>query len=113
MAKKARHFSHKGRNKALRENLAASLFLEERIKTTLARAKEIAPLAERLITKAKKDNLASLRFLQGVLPEAARKKLQQELRPRYEKRAGGCTRIIKLGPRSSDGAEMAFIELVK
>jgi len=79
----------------------------------LARAKDIAPLTERLITKAKKDNLASVRFLQGVISESAREKLRKELRPRYEKRTGGYTRIIKLGPRSSDGAKMAFIELVK
>jgi large subunit ribosomal protein L17 len=113
MAVKKRHFSHKGTDKALRRNLLVSLFMEERIKTTLARAKEIAPLAEKLITKGKKDSLANLRSLEGTLTKEAREKIQKELSSRYEKRNGGYTRIIKLGPRLSDGAKMAFIELVK
>jgi len=110
--RKNRHFSHKGPEKALLTNLAASLFLKERIKTTSARAKEVAPFAEKLISKAKEDNLASIRFLSRFLPPKAVAKLREESK-RYEKRAGGYTRIIRLGPRLSDGAKMVFIELVK
>ena len=95
------------------KNLANALLIEERVKTSLAKAKEVAPLVEKLITKAKKDDLSSVRFLRRFLSERALKKIRQELKPRYESRSGGYTRIIRLEPRLSDGAKMAFIELVK
>lgn len=97
----------------LMKNLANALLIEERVKTSLAKAKEVAPLVERLITKAKKDDLSSLRFLKRFVSEKALKKLRQELKERYKEREGGYTRIIRLEPRLSDGAKMAFIELVK
>lgn len=109
---KNRHFSHKGSDKALLASLATALFLKERIKTTSAKAKEVAPFAEKLISKAKEDSLTSLRFLKRFLPDKAIEKLREEAK-RYEKRAGGYTRIIRLEPRLSDGAKMVFIELVK
>lgn len=111
--RKGRHFSHKGSDTMLVKNLANALFVEERIKTTLAKAKEVAPFAEKLITKAKKDDLASTRFLKRFVSEKALLKLREELKKRYAKREGGYTRIIHLEPRLSDGAKMAFIELVK
>ena len=111
--RKGRHFSHKGSDKMLVQNLTNSLFLEERIKTTLARAKEVAPFAEKLISKAKNEDIASTRLLKRFVSDKAVEKLRKELRPRYKERAGGYTRIIHLEPRLSDGAKMAFIELVK
>ncbi len=111
--RKGRHFSHKGPDKMLVKNLANALLVEGRVKTTLAKAKEVAPFTEKLITKAKKDDLSSMRLLRSVVSNKALEKLHQELRKRYEKREGGYTRIIRLEPRLSDGAKMAFIELVK
>ena len=110
---KGRHFTHKGSDKALLRNLVTALLLKEKLKTTLAKAKEVAPLAEKLITRAKKNDLASLRLLQSFVSKPVVEKLRKDLGPRYQKRAGGYTRIVHLGQRLSDGAKMAFIELVK
>jgi len=103
----------RSQRKALLKVLAADLILKEKIITTQAKAKEIRPLVERLITKSKKKDLASIRYLARYLPERARKKITEEIGPRYRERAGGYTRIVKLGPRKTDGAEMAVIELIK
>lgn len=112
--KKGRKLSRKrDQRKALIKTLLSSLFLKEKIKTTEAKAKEIRPLAEKLITKAKKGDLASRRFLAKFLSKKIVKKLVDELAQGYKDRPGGYTRIIKLGPRKSDGAKMALIELVK
>jgi large subunit ribosomal protein L17 len=97
--------------KALLRNLAVSLILKEKIKTTEAKAKELRPFAEKLITKGKKPSLAATRDLASVLPVEARKKLTA-LAARFKGRAGGYTRIIKLNPRRTDGAKMAIIEFV-
>lgn len=99
--------------RALKKSLVSSLFLHERIETTLAKAKEIAPLAEKFITRAKKGDLSSRRLLLRHLSKKVVKKLIEDIAKRYLERKGGYTRILKLGKRKSDGAEMAIIELVK
>ena len=83
------------------------------IKTTVTRAKEVAPIAEKMISLAKKNDLASYRQAIGFLTkEDVAKKLFHELGPKYENRTGGYTRIVRIGPRRGDAAEMAIIELV-
>jgi large subunit ribosomal protein L17 len=101
-------------------NLAASLFAAEAIVTTEAKAKALRPVAERLITKAKKAQdegsavrVHQLRQIQGFLGDREMThKLVNEVAPRYLDRNGGYTRILKLGTRPGDRAEMARIELV-
>lgn len=112
--KKGRKLSRKeDQKKALLKSLVTALILKEKIKTTEAKAKEFSGLAEKLITKAKKKDLASIKLLNSFLSEKIVKKLIIEIAPRYIGRKGGYTRIIKLIPRKSDGAKMAIIELVK
>ena len=83
------------------------------IKTTLARAKEVAPLAEKMITLAKKNDLAAYRqVLSFVTKEDVAKKLFDQIGPKYADRNGGYTRVLKMGPRRGDAAEMAIIQLV-
>lgn len=94
-------------------SLAFSLFLKEKIKTTETKAKEVSAFAEKQISRARADNLASRRLLAKIFSPEIVKKLIEEIAPRYKERKGGYTRIIKLGPRKSDGARMAIIELVK
>jgi large subunit ribosomal protein L17 len=106
-----------GREKGPRElmfrNLATSIILHERVKTTLPKAKEVRPKLEKLITIAKKGDLSATRKLHAyLLDRKAAEKLLVEIAPLYEKRMGGYTRIIKLGSRPGDGAEMAVIELI-
>jgi len=120
----------KNQRKALLKSLAANLILKEKMKTTEAKAKEVRPFVEKLITKSRNvvinkeidssdssssivKNLSAVKYLAKYLPEKARKKIIKEIGPRYQKRAGGYTRIIKLGPRRTDGAKMAIIELVE
>ena len=99
-------------------NLAASLFAAEAITTTEAKAKALRPIAEKLITKAKKAQdgpmrVHRIRQIQGYLGDREMThKLVNEVAPRYEGRNGGYTRILKLGARHGDAAEMARIELV-
>ena len=100
-------------------NLAASLFAAEAITTTEAKAKALRPIAEKLITKAKKAQDDSpmrvhrLRQIQGYLGDREMThKLINDVAPRYVDRNGGYTRILKLGPREGDNARMARIELV-
>jgi len=112
--KKGRKLSRKrDQRKALLKSLARSLFLNEKIKTTEAKAKEISGSAEKLITRAKKGDLSSRRYLAKFFSRDLVKKLVDEIGPRYKSRKGGYTRIIRLGPRKSDGARMVVIELVK
>jgi large subunit ribosomal protein L17 len=95
-------------------NLAVSLFDHERIKTTEAKAKLLRPFAERLITKAKKGDVHNRRQVLSVIEDRAIvHKLFAEIAPRFSERNGGYTRILKLGPRNGDGADMALIELVE
>ncbi len=100
--------------KALLRGLATSVILYEHCNTTLAKAKFVRPFVEQLITKGKTKSLTSRRQLNSVLmSESAVNKVLEELGPRYAKRAGGYTRIIKLGTRKGDGAEIAQIQLLK
>ncbi|HEX2236133.1 MAG TPA: 50S ribosomal protein L17 [Actinomycetota bacterium] len=95
-------------------NLARSLFEHERIKTTEAKAKLLRPYAERLITKAKAGTLHHRRQVLSVIEDReVVHKLFAEIGPRFSGRAGGYTRVLKVGPRHGDGAPMALIELVE
>jgi large subunit ribosomal protein L17 len=101
-----------GPRKALQRSLLRSLVLREKIETTRAKAKSISPLAEKLITKAKKGGVAQRRYLIALLGNEGAKKLIDEMAPRYQERKGGYTRVVKRGPRRSDAADMAIIEFV-
>lgn len=102
-----------GHRKALMANLATSLFISERITTTLPKAKALRPVAERLITTAKRDTLHARRMAGRTVRDAeVLRKLFATLGPRYAERPGGYTRILRLGYRRGDSAEMAIIELV-
>jgi len=97
----------------LLSNLAASLIEQEEITTTAARAKLLRPYVEKMITKARRGDLHARRLVLRKIPDTqVVTKLFDDIGPRYEARNGGYTRIIKLGPRRGDGAEMAKIELV-
>jgi large subunit ribosomal protein L17 len=98
---------------ALLRGLATNLFLKERIKTTEAKAKEAAIFAEKAITTAKKAGISNRRLLAKTYSAKLVKKLTEDIALRYKERQGGYTRIIKLGPRKSDGAKIVIIELVK
>ncbi|HXV59137.1 MAG TPA: 50S ribosomal protein L17 [Vicinamibacteria bacterium] len=98
---------------ALLRNLAASLIAKERIRTTVAKAKELRPFVEKLVTLGKKDSLHARRRALSILPRKdAVKKLFVSISPRFSERPGGYTRILKLAPRQGDGASMALIEFV-
>jgi large subunit ribosomal protein L17 len=102
-----------GHRKSLLANLAVSLIEHTRIKTTLAKAKAVRPLAEKLVTIGKKGTLHARRTAKAVLrQDGAVKKLFADIAPRAAARNGGYTRIIKLGQRKSDAAPMALIEWV-
>ena len=110
--KLGRDASHR---KALFSNMAASLFEHGRIRTTEAKAKELRPIAEKLITLARKDptDVAAQRQAVAYLrSKDAVHRLFHEVAPRFTERPGGYTRIVKLGPRPGDAAPMAYIELV-
>src|SRR5690242_738751 len=93
-------------------NMATSLFDKERIKTTLPKAKELRPFAEKLITLAKRQDLYSRRLtLSYIQDKKVVKKLFEELAKRYSSDNGGYTRIVPFRPRWGDGAELAFVEL--
>jgi large subunit ribosomal protein L17 len=95
-------------------NLATSLFTYDRITTTEAKAKRLRPLAERLITFAKRGDLHARRQVMSVIRDKdVVHKLFAEIGPKFTERAGGYTRIVKVGPRKGDNAPMAVIELVE
>ena len=99
--------------KAMMANLVASLVAAEGIVTTEAKAKALRPVAEKMITKAKKGGVHRHRQVMSFLGDKdMAHKLFEEIAPRYEGRPGGYTRILKLGPRHGDNAPMARIELV-
>lgn len=103
-----------GPREALIRGLVTSIVLYESVNTTLAKAKAVRPVVEKLITTGRTKSLASRRKLASVLTvESAVNKVLVELGPRYATRQGGYTRIIKLGRRKGDGAEIAQIQLVK
>jgi large subunit ribosomal protein L17 len=98
---------------AMFRNMAAALIKHEQITTTLAKAKEIRPYVEKLVTLGKKGGLANRRLAHSrMLDDAQLIKLFDTIAPRYADRAGGYTRIIKAGIRASDAASMAIIEFV-
>jgi large subunit ribosomal protein L17 len=118
--KKGRRFGGSASHQRLMmANLAASLFAAEGIVTTEAKAKALRPVAEKLITKARKAHqdpdtqLHNIRQVSAYLgDQEMTHKLFAEIGPRYADRNGGYTRILKLGPRKSDSTEMVFLELV-
>src|SRR4051794_36433165 len=98
---------------ALFRNQLQSLVENERIVTTLPKAKELRPIAERVITRGKHGTIHDRRWvLRWVLKRELVKKVFDDIAPRFAERPGGYLRIVKLGPRQGDGAEMAVIELV-
>ncbi len=100
--------------KALLGNLVKSLFVEERIKTTEARGKEVAGVADRLITLGKKGDLAARRKVARVVGDKKIiSKLFNDIAPRFTERQGGYTRLIKLSPRLGDAASLVLVELVE
>ena len=105
-----------GRTKRLREALykalATALVDHGKIKTTSAKAKSLSTFADKLVTVAKKKDLASRRELAITFNPKTVKKLVDEIAPRFSGRNGGYTRVIRLGQRKSDGAEIALIEFV-
>jgi large subunit ribosomal protein L17 len=104
----------KDHRKALLRNLATELFRHERITTTEAKAKALRPVAERLMSLAKRGDLHARRQAARQLHDSAvLQKLFDEVAPRFAEREGGYTRIYKLGPRKGDAAPMALIELVE
>ncbi|MBU2578680.1 50S ribosomal protein L17 [Patescibacteria group bacterium] len=112
--KKGREFSiPSDQRKALIKSLSSAFFLKEKIKTTEAKAKEMRSFVEKFITRAKKGDLASRRHLLRFFSKTIVKKLMEKIALDCKERQGGYTRVLKLGPRRSDGAKMAIIELVK
>ena len=111
---KARQLSRTASHrKALLANLATSLFKHDGIVTTEAKAKELRPYAERLITLARRGDLHARRLVEARLKDrAVAQRLFKDLGPRFAARPGGYTRIVKLGHRVGDGAELARIELL-
>jgi len=102
-----------GHRRALLRSLTTSLFRHERIRTTLPKAKELRPYAEKLITLARRDDLHARRLVAAqVTDKDVVKKLFASLGPRFATRPGGYTRTLKLGKRQGDGAEMAIVELL-
>ena len=118
--RKARNFGHSAAHQRLMmANLTASLFAAEGIVTTEAKAKALRPIAEKVITKAKKAQegdpmrVHRIRQIQAYLGDQEMTfKVVNEIAPRYADRNGGYLRILKLGPRQGDNAQMARIELV-
>jgi large subunit ribosomal protein L17 len=102
-----------GHRRALLRNLATDLFRHERLKTTMPKARELRPFAERLITLARRDDLHARRqVVRQISDKTVVKKLFDTLGPRFASRPGGYTRALKLGPRQGDGADMAIVELI-
>ncbi len=104
----------KVQRKALLNSLVSNLIVREKIKTTLPKAKELRPIIEKLVTHAKKGDLATRRLLIAKLAgrKSDIKKLFETIAPRYVDKKGGYTRVLKLGVRKSDSAPMALIEFV-
>jgi large subunit ribosomal protein L17 len=107
----SRTHSHR---RAMLRNLVTSLFEHERVTTTVAKAKEARPVAERLITRARAGGLAARRYVSSyVMNEDVAKKLMDDIAPRFATRPGGYTRIFKAGLRHGDSGEIGILELVE
>jgi large subunit ribosomal protein L17 len=113
--KKGRHLNRTASHrKAMLRNMATSLFRHGRIETTVAKAKELRVYAEPLITKAKRGDLHARRVVARKIRDSeVLAKLFDEIGPRYAERPGGYTRVVKLGHRAGDAADVAIIELVE
>ncbi len=99
--------------RAMLRAMVTYLLENGQIKTTITRAKEVAPVAEKMITLAKTNTLASYRQALGfITKEDVANKLFKELGPKYAGRNGGYTRVVRIGPRRGDAAEMAIVQLV-
>ena len=108
--KLGRDASHR---KALYANLTSALIEHGRIKTTVAKAKEVRPVAEQMITLGRRGDIAARRHaLKFLRSQDVVHKLFSDVGPRFVDRPGGYSRIVKLGPRQGDAAEMAYLELV-
>jgi large subunit ribosomal protein L17 len=108
--KLSRNTSHR---RALLRNMVTDFLDRGRLMTTLPKAKEVRPLAEKMITLGKRDSLHARRQVQAyVMREAIAKKVFESIAPRFADRKGGYSRIIKLGHRKGDGADLAIIELI-
>src|SRR5688572_5275617 len=108
--KLSRNTSHR---RALLRNLVTSLLEHGRLMTTLPKAKEVRPLAERMITLGKRDNLQARRMVHSyLLKDETARKVFTTIAPKFADRKGGYSRIIKLGNRKGDGADLAIIELL-
>ncbi len=113
MAKNRKLGRPSDQRRAMLRAMTTYLLENGQIKTTYARAKEVAPMAEKMITLAKKNNLAAYRqALSYLTKEDVAKKLFDQIGPKYQDRNGGYTRVLKMGPRRGDAAEMAIIQLV-
>ena len=113
MAKNRKLGRPSDQRRAMLRAMTTYLLENGQIKTTYARAKEVAPIAEKMITLAKKNDLAAYRqALSYITKEDVANKLFHELGPKYADRNGGYTRVLKMGPRRGDAAEMAIIQLV-
>ena len=98
---------------AMLRQLTTDLLDKGRLETTVTRAKEVAPMAEKMITLAKKNDLAAYRqALSFLTKEDVAKKLFDQIGPKYATRDGGYTRVVRIGPRRGDAAEMAIVQLV-
>lgn len=104
----------KEHRRALMKNLCRSLFIFEKIRTTLPKAKATRQVAERLIEFAKRNDLAAKRYIYRYIPDHKLVKIIcEEIGPKFADRTGGYTRIYRIGPRLGDGAEMVLLELVE
>lgn len=113
--KKGRQLSRTASHKqAMLRNMATSLFRHERIRTTEAKAKELRPFAEKLVTLSRTDDVHSRRQVRRHIQDReVLAKLFDDIGPRFVGREGGYTRVLKLGARKGDGAELALIELTE
>ena len=100
----------KNQRKALYKALATALIEHGKIKTTSAKAKSLSKFTAKLVTKAKKGDLASGRLIGHYLGEKATKKMMTDIGPRFKDRQGGYVKVLKLGRRTSDGAEMSIVQ---
>src|SRR3989344_4966962 len=100
----------RAQRQALYKSLATALIDHDKIKTTSVKAKSLSSFADKLVTTAKKQNLAARRELARTFHPKIVKKLVDEIAPKFSDKKGGYTRVIRLGRRKSDGAEMAIVE---
>lgn len=113
MAKNRKLGRTSDQRRAMLRAMTTYLLENGQIKTTYSRAKEVAPIAEKMITLAKKNDLAAYRqALSFITKEDVAKKLFDQIGPKYATRDGGYTRMVRIGPRRGDAAEMAIIQLV-